>query len=176
MADVLSYSTAGGWQQLSVAAVGTVVASAAGGLAIAAGEVGFDATVGGEGIVNTNGILSVSIPGRGAPTAITTVGAGALTAAAITSGLILRSGPVGAYDDTTDTAVNIIAAWDNPSIGSSFDFTIVNGVAQIGTMLAGVGVTLAGVTANAASKVRTYRCTMTAAATVTITGIGEMVA
>jgi len=176
MADVLSYSTTGGWQQQSVAAIGVVVASAAGGLAIAAGEVGLDATVGGEGIVNTNGVLSVSLPGRSSPTAITTVGAGTLTAAAITSGLIMRSGPTGVYDDTTDTAVAIIAAWDTPSIGNSFDFTIVNGVAFAGTMLAGVGVTLAGVTANAASKVRKYRCTMTAAATVTITGIGEMVA
>jgi len=176
MADVLSYSSTGGWQQQAVAAIGTVVAEAAGGLAIVGGEVGFDATVGGKGIVETAGVLDINLPGRGAKVAITTAGAGVLTAAGIVGGLIMRTGPGGAYDDTTDTAVAIIALLDNPAIGDSFEFTIVNGVAFAGTMLAGVGVTLAGVTANAASKVRRYHCQMTAAATVTITGIGEMVA
>lgn len=178
MADVLvRNATDGSFQNLSVAAVGAVTAEAAGGLAISVGnEVGFDLTVGGKGIVETNGVLDVSLPGRGASVAITTVGAGVLTAAGIVGGLIMRTGPVGAYTDTTATAVDIIALLDNPAVGDSWEFTIVNGVAQIGTMLAGVGVTLAGVTANAASKVRRYHCQMTGAATITITGIGELVA
>lgn len=176
MADVLSYSTTGGWQQQSVAAIGTVVAEAAGGLAIAAGEVGFDATVGGKGIIETNGVLDVSLPGRGAKVAITTVGAGVLTAAGIVGGLIMRTGPVGAYTDTTDTAVAIIALLDNPAVGDSWEFTHVNGVAQAMTFAGGVGVTIAGVTDNAASKVRRYHVQVTGAATITITGIGEMVA
>lgn len=176
MPDVLSYSATGGYQQLAVAAIGTVVASAAGGLAIAAGEVGFDATVAGKGLSNTNGVLAVVLPGRGAKVAITTVGAGTLTAAGIVGGLIMRTGPVGAYDDTTATAVDIIALLDSPAVGDSWEFVHVNGVAQIATLIGGVGVTLAGVTANAASKVRTYRVEVTGADTITITGVGEMVA
>lgn len=176
MADILSYSTTGGWQQQSVAAIGTVVAEAAGGLAIAAGEVGFDATVGGKGIVETNGVLDVSLPGRGAKVAITTAGAGVLTAAGIVGGLIMRTGPGAAYDDTTATAVDIIALLDNPAVGDSWEFTHVNGVAHIATLVGGVDVTLAGVTANAASKVRRYHAQVTGAATITITGIGELVA
>ena len=110
-------------------------------------------------------------------TALATVGAGTLTAAMLLSGLIMRTGPTGAYNETTPTATEIIAAMDNPQIDDSFDFTHVNGVAYIATLVAGTGVTLAGVTANAASKVRRYRCTVTAIGatpTVTITGIGQM--
>ena len=108
--------------------------------------------------------------------AISTAGAGTLTASALLSGLIMRTGPTGAYDDTTDTAANILAAMGQPNIGDSFDFYHVNGVAYAATIVAGTGVTLAGTTANAASKVRVYRCTVTSSTTVTITGIGEMVA
>lgn len=176
MTDVLNYSTSGGWQQVAAANLDVVTAEAAGGLAIVGDEIGFDATVGGKGIVETNGVLDVSLPGRGAKVAITTVGAGTLTAAGIVGGLIMRTGPTGAYDDTTDTAVNIIALLDNPAVGDSWEFTHVNGVAFIATMVAGVGVTLAGTTANAASTVRRYHVQVTGAATVTITGIGEMVA
>ena len=112
-------------------------------------------------------------------TALATVGAGTLTAAMLISGLIMRTGPTGAYNETTPTAAQIVAAMDNPQIGDSFDFTHVNGVAYTATLVAGTDVTLAGVTANAASKVRRYRCTVTAIGatpTVLITGIGEMVA
>lgn len=115
---------------------------------------------------------------KGVATAITTVGAGTLTAAAMANGLIARSGPTAAYNDTTDTATAILATMTSPRIGDGFEFTIQNGVAYAGTMVAGSGITLAGVTANAASKVREYRATVTAVTTpaVTITGIGEMVA
>jgi hypothetical protein len=90
----------------------------------------------------------------------------------------MRTGPTGAYNETTPTATEILAAMEKPEIGDSFDFIHVNGVAYIATLVAGTGVTLAGTTANAASKVRMYRCTVTATATpaVTITGIGEMAA
>lgn len=114
--------------------------------------------------------------GMAAKVAITTAGDGVLTAAALVSGLIMRSGPTGAYNDTTDTATAILVAIDSPEVGDSFDFTIVNGVAFVETMVAGTGVTLAGVTANAASKVRQYRLTVDSIGipAVTITGIGEM--
>jgi len=113
--------------------------------------------------------------GKEVPTTLTTVGAGVLTADMIVSGVVLRSGPTGAYSDTTDTAAAILAyIGDSVAVGQSFDFTIVNGVAFAETIVAGVGVTLAGVTVNAASAIRMYRCTVTSATTVTITGIGAM--
>lgn len=112
--------------------------------------------------------------------ALGTVGAGTLTAAMLLSGLIMRTGPTGAYTDTTDTAALIVAAMgDNTQVGDSFEFTHVNGVAYACTLAGGTDVTLAGTTANAASKVRRYRATVTAVGAtpaVLITGIGEMVA
>ncbi len=116
-----------------------------------------------------------------AKTAVATVGAGALTADMLLSGLIMRTGPTGAYADTTATGAEIVAAMgEGVEVGDSFDFIHVNGVAYACTLTAGAtGVTLAGTTANAASKVRLYRCTVTAVGAspaVTITGIGEMVA
>lgn len=122
-------------------------------------------------------VFKTNVP-AGAKTADATVGATTLTAAMLLSGLIMRTGPAGAYADTTPTATQILAAMEKPEIGDSFDFIHVNGVAYACTLTAGAGVTLAGTTANAASKVRMYRCTVTATSTpaVTITGIGEMVA
>lgn len=178
MSDVIVRGTDGSYSLQTVASLGAVTAPANGGLDLTSNAIGFDATVGGEGILNTNGVLSVVLPGRGAPVAITTAGAGTLTAASIVAGVIMRSGPTGAYNDTTDTATAILALLDNPSVGTSWDFTIVNGVAFAGTMVAGGGITLAGVTANAASKGRIYRAQVTNVGTpaVTITGIGELVA
>lgn len=111
--------------------------------------------------------------------ALGTVGAGTLTADMLLSGLIMRTGPTGAYADTTPTGAQIVAAMgDNVEVGDSFDFYHVNGVAYACTFTAGAsGVTLAGTTNNAASKVRLYRCTVTAVGAspaVTITGIGEL--
>lgn len=178
MSDVIVRGTDGSYSLQTVASLGAVTAPATGGLDLTANAIGFDATVGGEGILNTNGVLSVVLPGRGAPVAITTAGAGTLTAASIVAGAIMRSGPTAAYNDTTDTATAIVAALNDPAVGTSWDFTIVNGVAFAGTMVAGAGVTLAGVTANAASKGRIYRVNVTNVGTpaVTITGIGELVA
>lgn len=115
-----------------------------------------------------------------AKTALATAGAGTLTADMLLSGLIMRTGPTGAYTDTTATAAEIVAAMgEGVEIGDSFEFTHVNGVAYACTLAGGTTVTLAGTTANAASKVRRYRATVTAVGAspaVTITGIGEMVA
>src|SRR3989339_303357 len=82
----------------------------------------------------------------GVPATNATVGASVLSAASMVSGNIFRSGSTGAYSDTTDTAVAILAALGNPPQGTSVHLTIVNGVAFVETVVAGVGVTLAGVT------------------------------
>lgn len=175
---VITRDAQGGWVELSIADAGAIAAEAAGGLVISGGEVGFDATVGGKGIVETNGVLDISLPGLGAKTAISTAGDGTLTAAGIVAGLIMRTGPSGAYNDTTATATDILALLDGPAVGDSWEFTHVNGVAYACTVVAGAGVTLAGTTANAASKVRRYHVQVTNVGTpaVTITGVGEMVA
>lgn len=76
-------------------------------------------------------------------TAITTVGAGTLTAAAVLSGDILRSGPTSAFTDTTDTAALIQASWAG-AIGSSFQFNYKNTTAFAATIAGGVGVTMSG--------------------------------
>lgn len=98
--------------------------------------------------------------------ALATVGAGILTAALLTGySIISRTGPVGAYADTTDTASNIIAAVavnnQTPMPGTTIRHRIINTVAFINTYTAGIGVTLAGVTAIAASSFRDYLITFT---------------
>lgn len=97
---------------------------------------------------------------------LTTVGAGTLTAALLTGYSILsRTGPTAAYNETTDTASNIIAALavnsQTPMQGTSYRWRHINTVAYIGTMVAGTGVTLSGTTANAASSYRDYLITLT---------------
>lgn len=97
---------------------------------------------------------------------LTTVGAGTLTGALImNNSIISRSGSIAAYNDTTDTAANIIANVavnaQNPMAGSTHRLRILNTVAFIQTLVAGTGVTLAGVTANAASSFRDYLITLT---------------
>lgn len=102
---------------------------------------------------------------------LTTVGAGTWTAALIAAGIITRSGPVGGYTDTTDSADSIIAALAgndaaaNLAQGSTFRLTFINTVAQAMTLAAGTGVTLdttngSGVVNCAASLVREYLVTV----------------
>lgn len=108
-------------------------------------------------------------------TPITTVGAGVITAAAMISSNILRTGPTSAYTDTTDTAANIVAAIPNVQVGHGIEFTIANEVAYLETIAAGSGVTLAGTTNNSASASRNYvlKVTSLTPAAVTITGISS---
>lgn len=108
--------------------------------------------------------------------ALATAGDGTWTAAMITSGIIRRTGPVGGYTDTTDTATNIIAALagNNPAAdvvpGTTFRMLLINTVAQALTFAAGVGVVAGTGTVNvAASLVREYLFTvLNAQAAVTI--------
>lgn len=90
-------------------------------------------------------------------TAVTTVGNGSWPAAAILGGIIDRSGPAGAYQDTPDTADNLIAACPPLSVGDQFEFYVRNTVAFANTVQTAEGVELGSNTAIAASKVRKYR-------------------
>jgi hypothetical protein len=99
--------------------------------------------------------------------AISTVGNGTWTGAAIATGIINRTGPVGGYTDTTDTSTNILAALAGNSYaadivpGTSFRLLFVNTVALAHTFAAGVGVRSGtGTLSTAASKVREYLVTV----------------
>jgi len=75
-------------------------------------------------------------------TAITTVGNGTLTAAALIGGQVTRTGPTGVYTDTTDTAANIVTAFGSFVSGATFSTRIKNGTQYVQTLAAGTGVTL----------------------------------
>lgn len=101
------------------------------------------------------------------PGAIATAGAGTWTGAAMASGIIRRTGPVGGYTDTTDTAQNIIAALlgnDNAADvvpGTSWRLLFLNTVAQAHTFAAGRGVVSGtGTLTTAATKVHDYLLTI----------------
>lgn len=85
----------------------------------------------------------------------------ALDAASFVSGVLLRTGPIGAFNDTTPTAAGIIAAIPSAIVGSSRLVFISNGGGGLLTMLAGSGVTLAGTTTISAGNTRAYLVTVT---------------
>lgn len=88
---------------------------------------------------------------------ITTVGAGTLTAAAMLSGIVERTGPTGNYTDTLDTADNLMAAAPELAPGDSFEFLFRNTVAFTMTLAIAEGAALVGAnTAMIASNVRRY--------------------
>ncbi len=91
------------------------------------------------------GFVAAGVTSFGSNTAITTVGDGTLTAAAVVGGVITRSGPTAAYTDTTDTAAAIVAAVGTGVVtGQSWYLTIKNTVNFAATLVGGSGVTLAG--------------------------------
>jgi len=79
-------------------------------------------------------------------TAISTVGAGTLTAAGIAGEVITRTGSTAAYSDATDTAAAIIAARSNAKTGTAWFLYVKNNVGFPETITAGATVTLAGLT------------------------------
>jgi hypothetical protein len=98
---------------------------------------------------------------------ISTVGSGTWTGAAIATGIINRTGPTGAYTDTTDSAANIVAALkgNNNAVdivpGTSFRMILRNTVAFALTWAAGTGVVSGTGTLDvAASTVREYIVTV----------------
>ncbi len=98
---------------------------------------------------------------------LTTAGAGTILGSQLTAGILSRSGPGGAFNDTTDTAANIIAAMlgglGNTGIqnGTTMRLSYINTVAFAMTLVAGTGVTLGSNVNCAASSVKDYLITVT---------------
>jgi hypothetical protein len=71
---------------------------------------------------------------------VTTVGNGTLSAEFCKQGVITRSGPVGSFTDTTDTAANL---WSNTGgvVGTSWLCQYLNVSGQTATLAGGTGVT-----------------------------------
>lgn len=112
---------------------------------------------------------------RGASTTISTAGAGTLTAAGMTNGVILRSGPTGDYTDTTDTAANIIAALGSTTYaGQSWFLFIRNTVAFTQTISAGAGVVQTGLFNVSPNSVGTFLMVSNGVNAVTMTGLGSL--
>lgn len=94
--------------------------------------------------------------------AITTVGAGTLTAASLVAGVINRSGPTSAYTDTTATAALIYAAVGS-IVGGSFYVWIKNTTAFAQTLAGGTGVTFSGSTVVPQNSAALFLVTVTSA-------------
>jgi hypothetical protein len=109
---------------------------------------------------------------------LSTAGAGTLTAALLTGGIINRTGPTGPFTDTTDTAANIISTLiagynygNSANIGLSsgvavqpgltFRLRYINTVAFAMTLAAGTGVTITALGNVSASSVKEYLLTIT---------------
>ncbi len=105
-------------------------------------------------------------------TALSTVGAGTITAAGIVGGISSRTGSQSGspFTDTTATADLIIAAKPNAAIGQSWEYTYQNTTNAVATITGGTGVTVSGITAVNAGYSARYLVTYTAASTITMVG------
>lgn len=90
-----------------------------------------------------------------------TIGDSTLTASSLLAGVVNRTGPTGAYNDTLPTVAQLIAACPMLSVGDSFTFLLRNTVAFANTIVAGTGWTLGTNTAIAASLVREFLVNIT---------------
>lgn len=119
----------------------------------------------------TTGAIAQLAATEGAPfivTPITTVGNGTLTAAGLIGGEIVRTGPVAAFSDATDTAAAIIAALPGAVVSSTFNILLKNATAFTQTITAGTGVTLPATVIIPAFSVANYVATVATASTVTL--------
>lgn len=107
-------------------------------------------------------------------TALTTVGAGTITAAGIYGKITTRSGSQSGtpFTDTTDTAANIILQLPTSAVvGTAFQYTYVNNTNAVATITGGSGVTVSGITSVPPNSWARYLLTYSAANTVTMVGI-----
>lgn len=107
-------------------------------------------------------------------TVLNTVGAGTITGAGIAGTITSRQGAQSAtaFTDTTDIAANIIAAQLNAHIGDSWYWIYQNTTNAPATIQGGTGVTVSVVTVVPANSSAQYLVTYTAAATITMAGLG----
>lgn len=108
-------------------------------------------------------------------TAISTVGAGTLTAAALVGGVITRSGSTAAFSDATDTAIAIVAALAAYVANESQLVYIRNTTSFDQTITAGAGVTLSGTMVVPGQSVGVYLMTITSATAVTLLRVGVQI-
>lgn len=92
-------------------------------------------------------------------TPVTPASSATLTAAAVLSGAVYRTGPTAGYADVFPSAADICAACPVLNAGDSFEFFFINSVAFANTVAAGTGIVLGVNTAIAASNTRTYLLT-----------------
>jgi hypothetical protein len=101
---------------------------------------------------------------------VTADAAATITAAQIAGGVVQYTGfTTAAKNLTTDTAVNILAAFTGMDVGDSISFMVSCVNAFAGTYVAGTGVTLAGRATTPASSYSLIYITKTSATTVTWT-------
>jgi len=92
-----------------------------------------------------------------------TAGSASLTASDVMQGILNRTGPGGAFNDTWPSADQLIAAMENPQVGDEFGLLYRNGVAFAMTFVAGTGIVAGtGVLNVAASISRLYSMTVLA--------------
>ncbi len=106
-------------------------------------------------------------------TAITTAGAGTLTAAALLGGTITRSGPTTAFTDTTTTGALLEAALpDGAAVGMSWTLTYRNTTAFAAAISGATGITVSGQASVPGFATGTFLITRTAGGTFTMVGTG----
>ncbi len=114
-------------------------------------------------------------------TNITTAGNETLTVAHLLGGYITRDPAGGARTDTTDTAANIVGAFNWATVGSSFEFTIENtaDAAETITVAGGTDVTISGTATIAQNNSKRFLCVFTnvtsSSEAVTIYSLGTIV-
>ena len=119
-----------------------------------------------------NQVNSNTISGKNTSnSALTTVGAGTLTAAILFSGLVTRTGPVAAYTDTTATGTAIDSLLGQPIVGTAFFFQHRNSTAFAATIAGGTGVTLSGRTVVTPNSIGTFLLTKIASNAYSMYGI-----
>ena len=136
-------------------------------------------TVGQKIILETSSLPggAISLQGVASPepdlllgvTALTTVGAGTITAAAMLSGGVNRTGPTSAFTDTTDTAAAIQGDWTGGAVSNSFDLTYITKTAFNATLAGGSCVTLVGSVIVPANSTAVYRVIWTGTSTLSMT-------
>lgn len=147
-------------------------------------ESNYFATVGGTAAsptvtfthVGTTSIHTSQFVAAPQATSLATVGNGTITAAGIFGGIVSRGGAQSAtaFTDTTDIATNIIPllAAGSAVVGQSAFFIYQNTTNAPATIQGGTGVTVSGVTLVPANSSAQFLVTYTAAATVTMVGVG----